>query len=290
MNGEKKPRQTRGRKDETPEQRSARLKAKAEEKAAAKAEQDQLRLARFKALRARLTAECDAERGVPKRLYPLFSASWVSDMRCSEEKNPSEDQSEIHQERLIWYYDQQKRLSLYDEVADLIGQDPTDRDYILSRYQGEYTYFRYAAVGRDRATYVKGRIRIGAVDGQPIFSHWSHDYDQAATEPEHTGFVFRHESNLFLVGRADGVLRLSIARTIRGPLSEGRMPGLVLSMRNSTRDPFAARFLLVPASNRNLLAKLDPDLGGEGRFDELAKANEELHYMLLDLGDRLRRS
>lgn len=283
--------------DDEPPQRRQRGGRKAPEQIAAqravreaeKLAKDAKRLADFKAARDRLRQDCAVARGETKRFYPIFSPNWVGDMRLSEDEKPSADQKPIHQDRLIWFYKNQNRLSLYDQLAKLIDHDPTDQDYILRRYLGDYCYFRYAAVGRDRAEYVKGTMRIEDRNGRPEFSHWSHDLDPDVDQPAHRGYVYRIDSNLFFAGRAHGVMRLSIARTMRGTPAGDYMPGLVLSMRSSTRDPFAARFIMVSEKNKDLLAKLDPDLGGHAKFEELAKANEELHYMLLDLKDRQRR-
>ncbi|WP_066794641.1 hypothetical protein [Sphingomonas soli] len=246
---------------------------------------DEKRLADFKEARDRLRKVCN-NRGNAKLYYPLFSPNWVSDMRRSEEEKPSEKQGKIQQDRLIWFDRNQVRLTLYDQLADAINHDATDRDYILNRYLGDYRYFRYAVTGREEAQYVSGWVRIETRDGRPTFKHWSHGLTPETHAPVHWGYVYRVESNLFFAGRAAGVLRLSIARTMRGTASSDYMPGLVLSMRSDTRDPFAARFLMVPCANKQLLAQLDPDLlGSREHFNQLAKANREPHYMILDAGN-----
>ena len=240
----------------------------------------------FDDARSRLRREC-AKPGTASTFRPAFSDATISRLKSGDEEYSSEKFDRIYKERLLWYYRLPGASSFYNQLADLIGQDESDKESILSRYQGEYRYFRYAAKVGEPPKYVQGKIRIWNQDGDPVFGHWSHDYPFKSLDPEHAGFVFRAETHLFLAARAPGVLRLSIARTHRGDPGKASMLGLTLSMRNPpTQDPFAARFLLVHCDNKALIARLDPDLpGAESRFREMIKPSDHDHYMLIEMAN-----
>lgn len=195
-------------------------------------------------------------------------------------------------DRLIQYF-KENHECLYDQVARLIEQPKTEKAGVLDEYRGEYRYFRFAAIkgpAFDRE-YVMGRIVVDDDGtGNPKFGHWSHDYDWDNPIPEHSGYLFRFGERLFFWGWRKGVLRLAIALTM-DKKSTGEMHGLLVSVRNEHRDPFAARFILVPVENETLIKRLsskkeepENNLGakteGESAFHAISKGDNAF-YMLI---------
>lgn len=122
------------------------------------------------------------------------------------------------------------------------------REFVRKNLVGRYRYHRYfQEVGDPNLTYVHGDLVIDVANGVPVFSHRSHHFDEH--DPfENEGVVFYSNSNLFFLGWRMNVLRLAIAVV---PTDEGKEPfrGIVLSARNTSDDPFAARFAMTKIGN-----------------------------------------
>lgn len=182
--------------------------------------------------------------------------------------------------------------SAYSAVSVLMLQNEESKNDILRNFQGEYRYFRFASQSglSEQAEYSAGKIVIRKSDGEePIFELWSHDDPEKWTgEPEINGFVFKDDSQLFLLGYRTGVLRLAVARVNAKGTKSQHLMGVVLSVRMIMNDPFSARFLLVNIESRALLEKYG-DMGlapngkkvGENAFLEYWKDSN--NYMLLSV-------
>lgn len=259
--------------------------AKAAAKIAAASRRDSL----FVAARNRLRADFDLEAAY-LALVPTFSRTSV--WRLLRPEVDGYTFGATTKERLIAYYEQSHEC-LYDQVARLIEQPKTEKAGVLDEYKGEYRYFRFAAVRGPASVreYVMGRIVVqDDGTGNPKFGHWSHDYDWSSPTPEHEGFLFRFGERLFFWGWRRGVLRLAITPTM-DKKSTGEMHGLLVSVRNEHRDPFAARFILVPVENEKLIERLSnkapvpaneegAKTEGESSFHRLSKG-DNAYYMLI---------
>jgi hypothetical protein len=235
----------------------------------------------FKEARDRFRMEYKT-RGAAKEVEPLFSAATVHRLRLQENEWSNGKFSPATQKRLIWLFRQEQNATLYDRMSKEIGQKAGDTNLLLEDYLGEYRYFRYASHGEEKdAILVEGKIVISRdYNGDPMFAHWSHDYDWADPTPEHNGFVFRYESRLFFAARRRGIMRLAIASTFAEVRSRDALYGLVLSVRSkpSQRHPFCARFIMVHRDNASLSKELSE--GGEEAFK--ARVKGPAYYMLAD--------
>ena len=155
----------------------------------------------------------------------------------------------------------------YYKIADLINQDSDDLKKFIKKYCGCYTYFRYFDENGDsaysnstfNAKYVSGNIRIYAAGGIPVFSHWSHNYDQE--DPEHEGIIFLAGSRIFMLGYRNKILRLAIAEIPENPEREP-IHGAILSITTKYKIPFAARFVMILDTNVELMELLQPGCNG----------------------------
>lgn len=219
----------------------------------------------------------------------IGSPATIRRMLLSEKEHPNSKFSEaIMRKAVAFTREAPPNASLYALLGHEIRQSPHDRASIASDYVGEYVYFRHTAreaEGMPDPKYVLGRIRIFLNEAnEPCFEHWSSEKskDEPPPEPEHRGYVYRSESQLFFLGWRYGVLRLAIARTRTREREDAFLPGVVVSVRTGPRDPFAARFVMVPEQNTELIRQLDPDQtdDAEDQFFELTEGRYS-HYMLV---------
>jgi hypothetical protein len=189
-----------------------------------------------------------------KSLHPLIDEETV---RRLISENYSQPFGKLTSERLKWYIDGGEERRTYYNLLNRMGQK-TDKIKSLSDYWvGEYNYFRFFA-NSDRPndiTYNRGEGRISIEYGNKIikFKHWSHNHKSEI--PEHEGYVLKSENHIFMLGAANGRMRLAVAQNVVNPKKE-KTVGIVLSQRNDyPYSAFSARFIMVSSHNKELIEK-----------------------------------
>lgn len=167
-----------------------------------------------------------------------------------------------------------ERKTHYQYLADEIGQRPHNLGAIAA-FQGDYFFFRYRPEAGG-CIYSRGHLKISfdASKAEAAFEQWSGNYNRHkhSRRAEHNGYVFLKGGKMYFAGRRAGVMRLGIVKLPAGEdPKHWYMAGVVASVADDD-VPFAAKVLLVPAKNRNLVRRLSQE-GKQLQSKAVAESN-----------------
>lgn len=206
----------------------------------------------FEEYRSRLQQEYgDKDASEREALYPMLDKDTVLRLLNPSYKSNFSKQTK---NRLAWFYDGRRERSAYTTIANMLTPDGEQSLHLPQRWCRSYRYFRYfAPTGNTKDfeyTFGGGRLQIEDIDGVASFKHWSHNHE--VKEPEHEGFVFFSQSNVYMLGMNSNAMRLGIAFQVDNPADEAII-GVIVSRRKYPQyTPFGARFIMVDQNNKEL--------------------------------------
>ena len=183
--------------------------------------------------------------------------------------------------RLEWYVRGGEERSAYFNVLRRLDINSASVKTTIDVWKGKYRYFRFFSKGNSRDeheyNYGGGKIHIENENNIPVFKHWSHNYE--GDTPEHTGYVYKSDNHIFMLGAGEKKMRLAVAYNVNKP-SDELIAGIVLSQRNAAPyNAFAARFLMVHEDNKNLIEKLSSTIPTTSEQNEInsTRGIDEFH-------------